>query len=471
MGGLLEAAYRHSPLWLQSLGIAAYGAYWRRRRLSGAFPAAVERFSARDRYTSAEWERYQRAELRRLLLWCYDRVPHYRRTWSRLGLSAADLALFELADLSRLPCTEKEQMRAHPDDFLARGIPRRKLVSCLTSGTTGTPLAVRMQVRTHQVMHAAYEVRCRRWAGVSSRSSRAMIGGRLVVPEGVARPPYWRYNPFERQLYLSAFHIAPGTVRDYVGALNRFRPEYLVGYAASHYFLARMIREAGLPVWSPKVILTSSERLTTEMRATLSTVYQCEVFDAYSGVETCCLASECSEHRLHVSPDVGIVELLGERGAPVADGGEGEIVATGLLNYEQPLVRYRTGDLAAWAPASACPCGRSMPVLRELVGRLEDTVVGADGREVVRFHGVFLDLASVREAQIIQEALDHVRVRVVPVGALLAADRARMETRLRERLGPIEISFEEVPRLPRTANGKVRAVVSKVKRARERTTV
>ena len=96
---------------------------------------------------------------------------------------------------------------------------------------------------------------------------------------GEASPPYWRYNGAERQLYLSAFHISPLTVSDYVHALNLFRPDYLVGYASSHFYLAQLVLERHLTVHRPRAVLTSSESLTGEMRAAISAAYRCDVFD------------------------------------------------------------------------------------------------------------------------------------------------------------------------------------------------
>lgn len=463
MPSWIDAAYRHSPLFLQNLGIAVYGVGWRRRRLGGVFLRKTEEFAGRDRYTLAQWHEYQTRHLRQLLGYAFEQVPHYQRLWAGLGITGSDLEALELAHLVKLPMTEKETIRSHPSDFLARSVSRRRLHTMLTSGSTGTPLAVRLSSQTHQTWSAAYEVRCRRWAGVDHTMSRAMIGGRLVVPEATSKAPFWRYNPIERQLYLSAFHIAPANVPHYARALDQYRPDYLVGYASAHFFLARMIEEQGLTVHSPKAVLTSSEKLTSDMRATLRRVYRCQVFDAYSGVEPCCLASECEHHRLHVSPDVGVLELVDEGGQPVPPGQPGEVVATGLLNFDQPLVRYRMGDLAEWSDEQ-CPCGRRMPVLRELLGRLEDTVVGHDGREMVRLHGIFVGLTSVREGQVIQEELGHVRVRVVAPEGLLDRDRDLIQTRFRDRLGPVRVEIERVPHIERTARGKFRAVISRVPR-------
>ena len=51
--------------------------------------------------------------------------------------------------------------------------------------------------------------------------------------------------------------------------------------------------------------------------------------------------------------------------------------------------------------------------MEEIVGRLEDVVVGPDGRELVRFHSIFKGLPDVEAGQVVQEALDRIRVRVI----------------------------------------------------------
>ena len=76
-------------------------------------------------------------------------------------------------------------------------------------------------------------------------------------------------------------------------------------------------------------------------------------------------------------------------------GETGEVYSTGLLNFDQPLIRYRIGDMVKLAENQQTLCGRNMPVIEEIVGRVEDTVIGRDGREMVRFHGIFINLPSV----------------------------------------------------------------------------
>jgi phenylacetate-CoA ligase len=463
MPSILNKIYASSPVWAQNLGVTAYGMMWRHQRYGGHFLHEVEAFQARDVYRQQQWEEYQTEKLRFLLMHAAQHVPYYRQVVQQTGLSLQDLAHFTPKDLSRLPLLSKEEIRRDPDQFVDTTVNRKRLHTLLTSGTTGTPLAIKLTSEVHRLVLASYEARCRRWAGVDYKMSRVMIGGRVVVPTAESKPPFWRYNMAERQLYMSAFHISPANVPAYVGAINKMRPDYLVGYASAHYFLARMICELGLEVHKPRCVLTSSEKLTPEMRRTIETAYRCEVFDGYSGVEACCLVSECEHHHLHISPDVGIIELLNEEGLPVQPGELGEIVATGLLNFAQPLIRYRTGDQAVMSP-DPCPCGRDMPVLRELVGRLEDTVIGPDGREMVRFHGIFVGLPNVRQGQIIQETLTHFHLRLVVEPGFNDEDRHTISQRFEERLGRVELTYEYLERIDPTERGKFRAVISKVQR-------
>ena len=466
MASFFDKIYAHSPLWIQNLGISAYGLVWRHRRFGGGFKQYVDDFISHEYFSYDEWLAYQTRELQKLLVYAEKNVPYYHEVFKTSGLSSSELANISLDQLVRLPLLEKDTIRSSPDQFLSQEVDQTKLHTYLTSGTSGTPLAIKFTSDMHRHWSAGYEVRARRWAGLNYKMSRAMIGGRLVVPKAQVAPPFWRYNIAEKQLYMSAFHISPKNARYYVKALNHYRPDYLVGYASSHFFLARMINEQGLDIFQPKAVLTSSEKLFPEMRDAIEKVYRCPVFDGYSGVEACCQASECEHHNMHISPDVGIIELVDEHGKPVKNGEVGEVVATGLLNFEQPLIRYRTGDMAIMSDES-CSCGRGMPILKELTGRLEDTVIGPDGQETVRFHGVFVGLQHVREGQVIQKTYSKFCLRLAVEPEFDDDDRNTLYKRFEDRLGPIELEFELVDRIERNERGKFRAVISHVQRISE----
>jgi phenylacetate-CoA ligase len=466
MSKWMDRIYAVSPVWVQQLGINVYGWYRKRRRLGPVFERVWRDYVERERWPVERVREYVETQLRAQVQRAYRNVPYYRETFRRNGVTDELIDRLRLEDLPKLPPLDKGVVRANSAILLTQEAAKSPPPAFATSGTTGTPIRVHWDTATHQHNLAVREARSYRWAGVSIRESRSGIGGRLVVPRADSRPPFWRYNAWERQLYLSAFHISPANVPDYVQALNRFRPVTMTGYASGNYFLARFIAELGLRVHSPRAIITESERLEPHMRAALETVFRARAYEEYGSVENCALATECERGRLHVHPDFGYVEILRPDGQSCAPGEIGEVVMTGFANPNQIFIRYRIGDLGAWGIES-CPCGReSLPVLGELVGRLEDTVVGPDGRETVRFHGLFIDLPGVLEGQVVQESLEQFVVNVVPAASYTQADAEAIRARMVTRLGAqVSVEVRELDTIPREPNGKFRAVISRVQRA------
>jgi phenylacetate-CoA ligase len=84
--------------------------------------------------------------------------------------------------------------------------------------------------------------------------------------------------------------------------------------------------------------------------------------------------SECSYScGGHVHPELIIVEIIGEDNMPVADGEYGEIVVTTLGVEGMPLLRFRTGDIAA-KKVEQCLCGRNSYRLTPLMGRKNNMI-------------------------------------------------------------------------------------------------
>lgn len=454
----LERLYAKLPLPMQNSAVSLFGLYWYWLRFGGSYKALKNGYALRDRFHKDQWEDYQRAKLRELLRICVNDVPYYSRVWTEEHKAAA-LA----GDLAGLPLLEKEPLRLNSSDFVRRDIKPLFTITNFTSGTTGTPISAISTPSEIRDAMAIREVRSAGWAGVSFRLPRATFSGRMAEPDPESKGPYYRYNAVERQVYFSPFHLRLANAHFYVDALKKHKIQWMTGYAVSYFLLAKFILEEGLEVPPIKAVITTSEKLTPEMRAIMEEAYRCPIFEEYSTVENVLFVSECEKGCLHVSPDAGIVEILRPDGTACDVGEVGEVVATCLTRSYQPLIRFRLGDLAAW-DGEPCLCGRSMPVIKEVVGRLEDVVIGLDGRQLVRFHGIFTQQPHVVEGQIIQETLQNFTVRVVPAAGFSAADEADIRTRMVQRLGPdVNIRIERVDSIARSSSGKFKAVISRVK--------
>lgn len=420
----------------------------------------VEEALERDHWTPERWKSWQEERLARLLHRAATKVPYYRRLWGERR-ARGDQSSWER--LENWPILEKEVVRQNPEAFLAEDCTPRRMFETHTSGTTGTPLRIWQSRQTLRAWYALFEARWRRWHGVSREDRWAILGGQLVAPVNRRKPPFWVRNWPMRQLYLSSYHLAPEFVPFYVEAIRRFRPAYLWGYSSALYTLAQECGRLGVRDLRFRVILTNAEPLFDHQRARIQEVFQSPVRETYGMSEMAAAAGECEHGRMHWFPDAGFVEIAGQD-----SDGAGDLIATGLINADMPLVRYRVGDRVKPAAAGqVCACGRTLPLLERIEGRLDDVVVTPDGRRVGRLDPVFKADLSIVEAQIVQEELDFVRVRVVPDAEFGARQEEELKQRLRLRLGEgMRVEIERVKEIERAANGKFRAVISRVAEGR-----
>jgi len=329
-----------------------------------------------------------------------------------------------------------------------------------TSGTTGTPLVLWRSRRTSQAAFALYEARRLRWNGVDRHDRWGLLGGRLVTPYSRRKPPFWVWNQPLRQLYLSSYHLSPEFVPAYVEALKRYEVRYLLGYPSSLYSIARALDPGGAAHLCLKAIITIAEPLYDHQREAIESVFTCPVRETYGATELTCGAAECDCRRLHLWPELGVCEVA-RSGDELARQGRGELVTTSLLDADMPLIRYRIGDTVTLkADSLPCLCGRRLPKKKSVEGRNDDILYTREGRPVGRLDPVFKTGLRVHEAQLIQESLDLVRVRLVPGEGYGDPDRAAIRRAVQERMGDVNVVFDAVPAIPRGSNGKLRAVIS-----------
>jgi phenylacetate-CoA ligase len=246
-------------------------------------------------------------------------------------------------------------------------------------------------------------------------------------------------------------------------ALKQYRIQYLLGYTSS---LFRLAEEAlRLKIRIPmRVVVTNAEPLYEVQRAAIGEAFCCPVRESYGMAEAVAAASECEAGRLHLWPEAGIWEVLNDDCNAVRDGETGELISTGLVNMDMPLIRYRTGDRVRLPRRSepSCKCGRTLPLVESIEGRLDEVLYTADGRQVGRLDPVFKANLPISAAQIIQEHLDELLVQYVPDGEFTKKDERSIVTRLTERLGPMKIVLQPVTEIERGANGKFRGVICRL---------
>jgi phenylacetate-CoA ligase len=378
----------------------------------GVFQHARE-LEASQFLSTEELQSLQLHRLRRLLEHAYSRCPYYREQFQTLGVSPEEIR--SVADLSLLPVLEKQDIQEHFEMMVAEGWPLHDLSLDHTGGSTGAPIA----------FYSTRERRC--WGKAATRRHNAWagweIGDRVAYVWGAPRDlpaPTLRARLVNsmsgQQIFLDTGSLDERKMTLFQGALIQFRPKIIQAYARSLTLFARFLRDRGLEPPRPRAIVTSAEVLEPDDRRLIEEVFGCPVFNRYGCREVGVIASECPAHQgMHTAAEGLFVELVRDND-PVGPGEPGAILVTDLLNMGMPLIRYRIGDMGTWEEGQ-CPCGRGLPRLREVSGRVTDFLVGPDGRLV---SGVYLATyvvarrPSLGQVQIWQEEPGKVCYRIKP---------------------------------------------------------
>lgn len=452
--------YHKLPYQAKVLAAGARGRYLNRWRYGSETEPLMAEYLTHDHWSADQWRAWREERLAYVLRRAATDVPYYRGQWARRR-AAGDRASVEL--LENWPVLGKEALRAQPKAFLADDCDPKSMFYEHTSGTTGKPLHIWLSRATVRAWFGLFEARARRWYGVDRHDRWAILGGQLVAPVEQEGPPFWVWNGGLNQLYLSAYHLAAENIPAYLDAMRRHEVRYLLGYPSGLYRLAQEVIDGHLTAPRLQVAIGNAEPLLDHQRRAIAQAFGCPVRETYGMAEIAAAASDCEQRRLHIWPEAGHVEILADTvDETVAAGTAGRLIATGLLNADMPLIRYETGDRATMDDVP-CACGRSLPVLRAIEGRVDDVVITRDGRHIGRLDPVFKADLPIREAQIIQEDWDVLRVLYVPTSDYTVADGESLVRRIHDRTGEdMTVILEPVNAVPRTANGKFRAVISRV---------
>lgn len=453
-----QTLYYAMPVRAQNVLVSAYGYYLKGKR-QGPGIADVRLLIAQSRsWSREELAQYQARELASVLRQCASSVPYYRDRWARENIRPQTFR--GPADLPSLPVLPKETVRRQGGRLVRPGA--RHYWTQHTSGSTGTPVIVHVNKRTYRLVHALlenHEANC----GVGPDDLRATFAGRMVQPADDLHPPFWRYNRAQRQLLFSAYHLSDRTLPYYVEELARRQPRELIGYPSAISLVAGHINASekrGLV--TPHVVITNSETLFAWQREAIEQAFGCPVRDYYGSAEALVFATQCAAGAYHFDPLLGIAEIVDSAGQPVAPGQAGRLLCTTLTNDVMPLVRYEIGDAAVKLEAP-CTCGSVFDGAREIIGRQDDVVTTPDGRALGRLDHIFKGVAGIKECQIVQEALDLIRLVIVADESFDSSQEQMLRENTRARLGDaVRVQLWRVERIPRTPSGKFRGVISKL---------
>jgi phenylacetate-CoA ligase len=430
--------------------------------------AAYQELERTEWLPAAELEERQLQQLRALLLHCFHEVPYYRRLLSKAGLSNRPLGSLE--EFRRLPLLTRELYQAHFADLQARSLPDGMMAAggSFTSGTNGVPIKV-LKTNRDSLWWSAFYLRDLAWSGLDPRGRLAVIRLLAMTREELPRAlegfsvPYW--TPFCALLLETGPSYAMDIRQDprrQLAWLRQVNPDYLLSVPSNLEFLAGLLQESGARLPNLRAIQAIGEPLTAGTLQRIENGFGVPVKNLYSTTETGYVASPCpAGHGLHVHAENVLAEVLDNDNRPCRAGQTGRLVLTSLNSFLTPFLRYDILDDVTLGPGP-CPCGRGLPLWTHVEGRRLPLLYLPGGRRksVLSMILGIRKVAGFHQFQIVQRAVDHVTVRIVPDRTWDAAHAERMRQTVHEEFEtPIRVTIEERDALERPAGGKLKLAV------------
>jgi phenylacetate-CoA ligase len=287
---------------------------------------------------------------------------------------------------------------------------------------------------------------------------------RSYVPD--VNQPLWAEDKLRGFYFMSAYHLDDRSLRHYVDMLAVRKLPYLRGYPHSLSELASYCLREGIRDISFKNVFTCSENLSKIQRERIEQAFSTRIIDRYGNIEMVAHATQCAHGGVyHVDPLYGYVEIVGDADVEVGVGESGRVIATGLHNFAMPLLRYEIGDIATRGDGQ-CICGLQTPTLQAVCGRVDDSLVKADGSAIppVNFYTMFQKYPQFDGFKIIQGVDKAITVQI-KAQQLSSEDREAVVKGMIARCGPgLSISVERVDVFELSAFGKFRNIRSHASR-------
>ena len=320
-----------------------------------------------------EIKAFQEELLHKALVYLKEHSKYYQRIFKSYNIDIDRIRTIE--DLQQIPFTEKKDLQLFNEEFLC--CPKEKIVDYVTtSGTLGDPVTIGCTDKDLQRL-AYNEKKSFECAGVrpgdivqlmTTIDKRFMAG--LAYFLGI------------RELGASVVRVGNGIPELQWDTIRRLKPDTIMCVPSFILRLIQYAEEHGIDYKNSSVkrIIGIGEGLRDQnfelnlLGRRIKEKWDVELFATYSSTEMAATFSECSYGcGGHVHPELIITEIIGDDDLPVPDGEVGEIVITTLGVEGMPLLRFRTGDMAAKI-TEQCKCRRYSYRLKPLVGRKNNMI-------------------------------------------------------------------------------------------------
>lgn len=416
-----------------------------------------------------EIREYQLKNIQALIKHAYQTSPFYRDRMKKMGIVPSDIKT--LNDFSQFPILKKEDIIEHREEMVSNSFAKDEIHLSQSGGTTGNLVTFYRDNGCISQKEAAL-LHFERWAGWDFGTWKSYIWPATFDFNGASGLKSAIKNfLYQRVIIYPAIKIKEDEALKILYKMKRKGVHFVRAFPGALKEVAHIARKYQIQFDSIKGIVTTGELMLDYDRKFIEETFQAPIFNSYRTREIGLIGQECrAHHGLHINSAHVYVEVVDEEKNLPVKNQLGKILVTDLLNRGMPFIRYEIGDIGIMED-SECSCGRKMPLISQLGGRLSDALYTTKGEKLVSISvipNMFSHfLKEQNQFQLIQEDYDKITIRLT-YPELNKETILEQKNVARQIFGEdIKIKYEYVDEIPRLKSGKYPIIVSKIKRNSE----
>ena len=227
---------------------------------------------ASERWDAQQWKDYQTEKLKKLLSYCDENIPYYRKLFLDHNIDVNNEDIW--CEFYKIPIMSKEDLIKNNDRLIPIS-KKSKLFSLTTGGTTGKPVNIYYDKKSYK----------QEWAFKMFFWNRAInydISAKKATFRGVSFGDKLYYdNPIYNEIRFSPFKLEGDEIQNIVNKLKEYHPKYLHGYPSALEQLAKYVKEHNETIKGLEGIILISENIFDRQVELLKKIFHCPIYSFY----------------------------------------------------------------------------------------------------------------------------------------------------------------------------------------------
>ena len=397
--------------------------------------------------SQASLQQKQQYHLNHIIRFACQHTDYYQKRYAGL------IGEKTMANISRLPILQKQDVIKNREAMLADTAERDQIKLGYTGGSTGTPVSFYVDAYKTELMRAGM-MRSYMWSGW--RPGQKVLnfwGAKQDIKQDSLKKRFNNFTAAEKTIH--AWEYDEQKLQQWVQFIKAWQPVLIQGYASIIADVARFIVDNKIPMPSSIIgVYSTAEVLYDSQRELIQQAFHCKVTNQYGCREIPNIGLECSHGNMHVFSDMVYLE----------SGAEEQLLITSLTNKLMPMIRYANGDTGR-LKEGRCGCGSPFPMMEMGLCRSNDFIKTGSGKKIAPsyFNRLLDGVSGIRRYQFIQTGLDKLVLNVKTENELDKGLQALIQDKIQREVDA-GMTFEIIQsdEIQRTSAGKYRFVISEV---------